>query len=265
MPPRVLSVAGSDPSGGAGIQADLKTFHALGAYGMAALTSLTAQNTTGVRSVHEVPAEFVAAQIECVLEDVDVDAAKTGMLKSAAVVRAVASSLGKRLRGRIVVDPVMVATSGDRLLDEDAVEAVVRDLLPLAAVVTPNRAEAEVLAGGAVEDLAGARAAAAAIRDLGTPAVVVKGIPDGAEMVDLLAAGDGERTYRRPVLAQGPRHGSGCTFSAALAVFLARGAALERAVEGAKGFTWRAMRDAYAVGAGARPLNHHADPGPGTP
>jgi hydroxymethylpyrimidine/phosphomethylpyrimidine kinase len=248
-----LSIAGSDPSGGAGIQADLKTFHAFGAYGMAVLTSLTAQNTQGVTGIHDVPPEFVRLQIETVLADVRVDAAKTGMLKTPAIIEAVADAVDPALAGRIVVDPVMVATSGDRLIEDDAVDRMVARLFPLAAVVTPNREEAEVLLDGPIGDLEGARTAARVILDAGAKAVVVKGVTDG---VDLFVSEEAEEVLTRPMLDVGPTHGSGCTFSSAIAAGLARGDSLLEAVRTAKDFVWRAIRDAVAVGGGGVPLNH---------
>jgi len=254
--PHALTIAGSDPSGGAGIQADLKTFHAHGVYGMAVLTSLTAQNTRGVTGIHDVPASFVREQLTAVFDDVEVHAAKTGMLKSAEIIRTVAEVAGPRVSGRLVVDPVMVATSGDRLVEDEAIAAF-RDLLfPHAAVVTPNREEAAVLAGREVVGIGDARQAAGAILDSGAAAVLVKGIPDGDDLVDLLLTADSEREYRLPSLPAGPTHGSGCTLSAALAAELASGRDLHTAVRRAKSFVWRAIRDAFAVGGGSVPLNH---------
>jgi hydroxymethylpyrimidine/phosphomethylpyrimidine kinase len=250
----VLTIAGSDPSGGAGIQADLKTFHAFGAYGMAVLTSLTAQNTRGVTGIHDVPPEFVRQQIETVLADVRVDAAKTGMLKTPDIIEAVADAVDPAIAGRIVVDPVMVATSGDRLIEDDAIDRMVARLFPLAAVVTPNREEAEILLEGKIEDLDGARSAARVILDAGAKAVVVKGVTDG---VDLLVSGDEEEVLSRPMLDVGPTHGSGCTFSSAIAAGLAWGETLNDAVRAAKDFVFRAIRDATPVGGGSVPLDHH--------
>jgi len=254
--PHVLTIAGSDPGGGAGIQADLKTFHAFGVYGLAVITSLTAQNTRGVTGIHDVPAEFVAEQLRTVFADIRVDAAKTGMLKSAEIVRAVALGTRAPLAGRLVVDPVMVATSGDRLIDDDAVAALTADLFPLAAVVTPNREETEVLAGGPVDGLDAARDAAREVLGTGAGAVLVKGLADGGDLVDLLVTESGEREYRRPRLDVGETHGTGCTFSSAIAAGLARGLDLETAVGGAKDYVWRAIGAAAPVGGGSLPLDH---------
>jgi len=258
VPARALTIAGSDPSGGAGIQADLKTFYAFGVYGMAVLTSLTAQNTRGVTGIHDVPPSFVREQLAAVFADVRVDAAKTGMLKSPEIIDAVADAGAERLAGRLVIDPVMVATSGDRLIEDEAVERLRARLFPLAAVVTPNREEAEVLLGGEVTGLEGARRAARTVLESGAAAALVKGVEVGDEIADLLLDAKGrEEVFARPKLATGPTHGSGCTFSAAIAAGLARGESLRRAVAVAKDFVWRAIRDAYAVGGGSVPLNHH--------
>jgi hydroxymethylpyrimidine/phosphomethylpyrimidine kinase len=251
----VLTIAGSDPSGGAGIQADLKTFHAFGVYGMAVLTSLTAQNTQGVTGIHDVPSAFVAEQLRAVFIDVRVDSAKTGMLKTPAIIEAVAEE-ARPLAGRIVVDPVMVATSGDRLIEDDAVSALTSRLFPLAAIVTPNRAEAAALAGSDVETLADARSAAARILETGAVSVLVKGIPQEGEMVDLLVLDGDEAEFRRPELPGAATHGTGCTLSSAIAAGLGLGHPLEESVRQAKDFVWRSIRDAFPVGGGSLPLNH---------
>ncbi|SDQ36839.1 bifunctional hydroxymethylpyrimidine kinase/phosphomethylpyrimidine kinase [Quadrisphaera sp. DSM 44207] len=218
-----LSVAGSDPSGGAGIQADLKTFSALGAYGTAVLTALTAQSTRGVSGVHVVPADFVRQQLETLLDDVAVHAAKTGMLATAEVVRAVAQVLRARDVGALVVDPVMVATSGDRLLDAGAVDAVREELLPLADVLTPNAPEAAVLlerapAASTDELLEQAHA----LRALGPRAVLLKGGHLGGEhSVDVLATAQGTALVTRPRVATSNTHGTGCALAAALTALAA--------------------------------------------
>jgi len=265
MPPSplavALTIAGSDPSGGAGIQADLKTFHAFGVYGEAVIAALTAQNTRGVTGVHGVPPEFVVLQLEAVLDDIPPDAAKTGMLATAALVEAVAATLAARGPGLLVVDPVMVATSGDRLLDEDAVDAVRRLLLPLAAVATPNTPEAEVLTGIRVRDEASAAEAGRRILDLGARAVLVKGgHGGGAEAVDVLVTPAGVRRMARPRLATTSTHGTGCTLSAALAAGLALGLPLEEAAEAARDYLHRALLAAPGLGSGHGPV-HHGVPG----
>lgn len=261
--PRVLSIAGSDPSGGAGIQADLKTFHAFGVYGMAVITSLTAQNTRAVTGIHDVPPEFVTEQLEAVFADIRVDAAKTGMLKTPGIIEAVAEALTDRLSGKVVVDPVMVATSGDRLIDDDAVLALKVYLLPLAALATPNRAEAEVLSERKIKTTADAAAAGHEILHDGCKAVLIKGIEDGDDVVDVLVSEAGAEEFRMPRIQTGATHGSGCTLSSALAAQIALGASIPEAVERAKVFVWRAIESAFAVGQGSLPLNHFTRPDPG--
>ncbi len=268
-----LTVAGSDPSGGAGIQADLKTFSALGVYGTAVLTALTAQNTRGVTGVHPVPAAFVAEQVATLLDDVTVHATKTGMLGTADVVLAVAAALAGRAAGPVVVDPVMVATSGDRLVDDDAVVAVREVLLPVADLVTPNVPEAAALL-----DVLPARTAdelpdqARALLELGPRAVLLKGGHlGGAESVDVLATPDGILTFVRPRIATTATHGTGCTLSSAIAALLARGRAgtVERTaeaadwapvVEGARDYLQAALAggEALGIGSGHGPVHHFA-------
>jgi hydroxymethylpyrimidine/phosphomethylpyrimidine kinase len=261
--PRVLSIAGSDPSGGAGIQADLKTFHAFGVYGMAVITSLTAQNTRGVTGIHDVPPAFVAAQLDAVFADIRVDAVKTGMLKTPEVIEVVAEALIDRLPGRIVVDPVMVATSGDRLIDDDAVESLKVFLLPIAALTTPNRAEAEVLSGRQIRTIADAASAGRKILADGAGAVLIKGIGDGEDLADILVTGEGAEEFRMPRIDVAATHGSGCTLSSALASCLALGSSIPEAVEQAKLFVWRAIEQARPVGQGGLPLDHFARRGQG--
>ena len=252
-----LTIAGSDSGGGAGIQADLKTFAALGVFGTSALTAITAQNTTGVRGIEMVSAPLVVAQIVAVLDDIGAGAIKTGMLGTAAVVEAVASVLRERGSSPIVVDPVMIAKSLHRLLSEDAVGVMIRDLLPLAAVVTPNAPEAEVMTGRPVRTEAEARDAARRLHDLGTRAVIVKGGHlDTPDVVDVLF--DGQHFHE----ARGPRHptrhthGTGCTFAAALAAHLALGHALHDAFDRSRAYVDGAIRHAPGLGHGAGPLDH---------
>jgi hydroxymethylpyrimidine/phosphomethylpyrimidine kinase len=250
---RLLTIAGSDSGGGAGIQADLKTFAAHGAYGMSVIAALTAKNTREVRAVLEVPPEMVAAQIDAVLEDIGADAVKIGMLGSAEVIRAVAGRLRAHLAGTgvpIVLDPVMVAKSGDRLLREDAVEALATDLLPLATLVTPNVPELATLTGlpaGSEEERL--RAAEALVAK--GPAVLAKGgHAEGDEVVDLLLAGEELRRFSHPRLHTNSTHGTGCTLSSAIAARLGKGEDLPRAVEGAIQYLHGAMAAAYPVGRG---------------
>jgi len=255
--PRALTIAGSDSGGGAGIQADLKTFAAFGVYGASVVTAVTAQNTVGVRAVHEIPAEIVAAQIDAVLEDIGADAAKTGMLSSAAIIEAVADRLRAHSLAALVVDPVMVAKSGDTLLRPDALDALRTWILPLAAVVTPNAPEAAVLAGIEVTDGVTAREAARRIHDLGPAVVIVKGGHFQGERSDDLVF-DG-RTFE---VLSGRRvptphtHGTGCTFSAAIAASLARGLDPLAAAREARAYLQGAIEHAEPLGAGHGPVNH---------
>jgi len=256
-PPRVLTIAGSDPSGGAGLQADLKTFHALGCYGMAVITALTAQNTVAVRAVHAPPAEFVDAQVAAVVEDCPPVVTKTGMLFSREIIEVVARHAARGVLGRLVVDPVMVATSGDRLLRADA-EAALRDLLlPHAELVTPNWPEAAALSIGTRADRTPASLARALSEQLGT-SVLVKGGHGGGDLVlDALAVHDGaDLVWERPRLPVGEAHGTGCTLSAAIVSGLARGLDLAAAVELAGDFVHRGLESAFPVGRGAVPVNH---------
>ena len=255
--PRALSIAGSDSGGGAGIQADLKTFAALDVYGTSVVTAITAQNTVGVRAVHDVPPETVAAQIDAVLEDIGADAAKTGMLSSAAIIGVVVERLRAHRLTRLVVDPVMVAKSGDRLLREDAVAALRDLLLPLAAVVTPNAPEASILAGLEVVDDASAREAARRIHAFGSGLVIVKGGHlGGARSDDVAFDGDSFEVLSAPRIDTSHTHGTGCTFSAAIAAELARGRSPLEAARAAKTFLHGAIEHAEPLGSGHGPLNH---------
>jgi hydroxymethylpyrimidine/phosphomethylpyrimidine kinase len=255
-----LTIAGSDSSGGAGIQADLKTFSAFGVYGAAVVTALTAQNTRGVFGVEPVAPGFVGAQIEAVLSDLDVGAVKTGMLATAGIVEAVAGRLGSAARRPIVVDPVMVATSGDALLAPDAVEAVKRELVPLATLLTPNLPEAARLLGAKIAaDEAEAMAQAKALRFLGCGAVLLKGgHGSGATAVDILCDGAGLERFERPRIDTRNTHGTGCTLSAAIAALLAQGVGLREAVGRAKTYVWQALEAGreLGVGRGNGPVDH---------
>lgn len=254
MVPRCLTIATSDSGGGAGIQADLKAFARLGCHGMSAIVALTAQNTTSVTAVHEAPPAFVRAQLDAVFDDIGVDAAKTGMLFSAQIIEAVADFLSEQ-PAPLVVDPVMVAASGAKLLQDDAVDVLVGELFPLAAVVTPNLHEASALARVPYDENADRRELAEAIHELGAPAVVVTG-GHGAEAVDWLF--DGERHVPIPVERYGEEatHGAGCTHSASLAALLARGESLEEAARGAAQIATDAVRRGLAdLGAGSGPVD----------
>src|SRR5690606_22889293 len=216
-----LTIAGSDSGGGAGIQADLKTFAAHGVHGLSALAALTAQHTRGVTAVHVPPVDFLEAQIDACFDDFRIEAVKLGMLASAAVIEAVARSLERHRPRHVVVDPVMVATSGARLLEEDALHALRPRLLPLATVITPNLPEAELLLGRKIEDLQAMAQAADALRELGAAAVLLKGghLPGGGDVVDILVDADGEQRTAHPRL-QGEAHGTGCTLASAVAANL---------------------------------------------
>jgi len=258
--PIALTIAGSDSSGGAGIQADLKTFSAFGVYGASVITALTAQNTRGVTAVEPVTPAFVVAQIGAVLGDLEVGAIKTGMLANAAIVEAVAGALRGGERRPLVVDPVMVATSGDSLLSPDAVEAVRRELLPLATLLTPNLPEAaRLLQTGEAASEAEAVAQARALRGLGSAAVLLKGGHGGGDTaVDILCDDGGIRRFARPRIDTPHTHGTGCTLSAAIAALLAQGAGLAEAVERAKTYVWQALEAGrmLGVGRGHGPVDH---------
>ncbi|MEW5736174.1 MAG: bifunctional hydroxymethylpyrimidine kinase/phosphomethylpyrimidine kinase [Thermodesulfobacteriota bacterium] len=257
--PRALTIAGSDSGAGAGIQADLKTFAALGVYGTSAITALTAQNTKAVLGVWETPAEFVSLQMEAVLSDIGADAVKTGMLFSAAIISAVREKLRAHKVEKLVVDPVMVAKSGDALLLPEARKALVQMILPLALVVTPNLPEAESLAGFPVTDLSSMRDAARAIADLGPSYVVVKGGHLTGDAVDLLFDGRNFTEIPGPRVETKNTHGTGCTFSAAVCAHLARGPAVPEAVAEAKKFVATAIARGIALGGGHGPTHHMAE------
>jgi hydroxymethylpyrimidine/phosphomethylpyrimidine kinase len=251
-----MTIAGSDSGGGAGIQADLKTFAALGVYGTSALTAITAQNTVGVTAIHEVPIEMVAAQIEAVISDIGADAVKTGMLSSSAIIETVARELAHFRVDRLVVDPVMVAKSGDRLLQEEALDSMRRSLLPLATVVTPNIPEAETLTDMKIETGEDARRAAEKIVSMGAKAVVVKGGHLPGPPVDLLYDGREFREFTAPRIDTKNTHGTGCTFASAVAAGLAKGMDVPDAVATAKEYVTEAIRQSFPIGEGHGPLNH---------
>jgi len=255
---RVLVIAGSDSGGGAGIQADIKTITAFGAYAATAITALTAQNTLGVHAVHMAPPEFVARQIAVVLDDIGADVVKTGMLGDAATVEAICDALTQHAEGvPVVVDPVMVATTGASLLASDAVAMLRRRLLPMACVITPNLPEAEVLAGMAIPDVAAMHHAARVLLTLGAPAVLLKGGHlSGEQVVDLLATADGIEEFVAPRIATRHTHGTGCTLASAVAAGLAQGLALRDAVVRARAYVWAAIAAAPGFGAGNGPLDH---------
>lgn len=258
---RVLTIAGSDSGGGAGIQADLKTFAALGCYGMSAVTALTAQNTQGVAAIHPVPTDFIRAQIAAVVEDIGVDAVKIGMLFSPALIETVADALKRYQIATVVLDPVMVAQSGDKLLQDDAIDAIRSLLVPLATVVTPNLPEAEVLLDRSITDMTEMRAAMPALMRLGSSSVLLKGghLKDGTG-IDLLYLGDEKRllTMEAETIDTRNTHGTGCTLSSAIAAHLAKGGTVESAVRKAKAYITEAIRAGagYTLGRGHGPVHH---------
>ncbi|RJF97021.1 bifunctional hydroxymethylpyrimidine kinase/phosphomethylpyrimidine kinase [Noviherbaspirillum cavernae] len=264
--PRVLSIAGSDSGGGAGIQADLKTFAALGCFGMTAITAITAQNTRGVTGIHAVPAEMLARQIDAVATDIGVDAVKIGMLHDPEVARVVAQAIRRYGWQRVVLDPVMVATSGDRLIAQETVAVLVQELFPLAAVVTPNLDEAALLLGRPLQDESQLDEAAADLMKLGAQAVLLKGghLP-GEHLTDVLLQAD-QAALRMSSLRIASRntHGTGCTLSSAIACHLALGDSLPDAVQRARSFIYQAIAEGADVrtGNGHGPLNHGHAPLP---
>ncbi len=265
-PPIALTIAGSDSGGGAGIQADLKTFHAFGVFGCSALTAVTAQNTIEVTAVYPLPEEIVRAQIRAVATDLPPDAIKTGMLANTALVECVAQAIAEHQLSNYVLDPVMISTSGHRLLDDEAEDTIRRKLVPLAAVVTPNLHEAHILTGLAVQAPSDLADAAKAILDLGAGAVLVKGGHlAGDVVVDLLRTEESEHVWSRPRIDTPAGHGTGCTLSAALAAGLAAGQPLADAAEAAVDFVARALASAPGLGAGRGPINHFVRPHPGRP
>ncbi len=265
MKGRVLIIAGSDSGGGAGVQADIKTVTALGGFAATALTALTAQNTLGVHAVHAVPLDFIARQIEVVLTDIGADVIKTGMLGDSAVIETVCAALDRFGAGiPVVVDPVMVAKGGHKLLADEAVDTLRRRLLPRAAVITPNLPEAEALSGMTIASVAEMRLAAAALLALGVPAVLLKGghLP-GDELVDLLATPDGTEAFAAPRIATRHTHGTGCTTASAVAVGLAQGMSLRDSVLRARAYVRAAIASAPGYGGGHGPLDHAVTVDPG--
>jgi hydroxymethylpyrimidine/phosphomethylpyrimidine kinase len=264
--PHVLSIAGSDSGGGAGIQADLKTFAALGCFGMTAITALTAQNTCGVRSIHGVPPEMLRDQIDAVLEDIGVDAVKIGMLHAPDIVRTVAQAIDRHQMPHVVFDPVMVATSGAKLIDDPAIAVLVAEMFPRSALITPNLDEAGLLVGRALTSVQDMAQAAQALLDRGARAVLLKGghLP-GDEVTDLLLMKDADPIWMHgPRIASANTHGTGCTLSSAIAAYLALGLKLLDAVQQARGFVRQALQAGASVktGQGSGPLNHGFAPLP---
>lgn len=257
---KALTIAGSDSGGGAGIQADIKTFQELDVYGMSALTAVTAQNTLGVQGVHSLPVPFVAQQIESVFADLRPDAVKTGMLFSSEIIAEVAQQAAQHRIDKLVIDPVMIAKGGASLLQSEAVTALVQQLLPLALVVTPNIPEAEVMTGCTIHSLADRKEAAKRIHDYGAAYVIVKGGHDaGSDTVtDLLYDGTAFTEFAGPRVDTVHSHGTGCTFSAALTAELAKGNDVLSATRTARDYVQAALTDTLGIGGGHGPTNHWA-------
>jgi hydroxymethylpyrimidine/phosphomethylpyrimidine kinase len=255
-----LTIAGSDSSGGAGVQADLKTFAALGVYGASVITAVTAQNTKGVTAVHPIPADFVTAQLEAVFSDLDIAAVKIGMLADAAIIQAIAVALKRVAPKAVVLDPVMMATSGDRLLSSDAIDALKTKLIPLAKIVTPNLPEAASLLN---EEIASSAAAIEAqgrrLLALGSSAVLMKGgHGKGPESTDILITANSVKALSAPRIVTENTHGTGCSLSSAIAAGLAKGEDLTTAVRNAKAFVSAAIAaaDRFSIGHGHGPIHH---------
>lgn len=257
-PTRVLTIAGSDSGGGAGIQADLKTITILGGFGMSVITALTAQNTLGVSGIHDVPPAFVAAQFDAVAADIGIDAAKTGMLATSEVMHVVAGKIRHYGIGKLVVDPVMMAKGGVPLIREEAKKTLIAELVPLAFVLTPNIPEAEVLSGMRISTLSDMKEAARIVRDLGAGHVVVKGGHLSGDAADLYYDGREFEIFSAPRITTADTHGTGCTYSAAIATFLGRGMDVPGAVREAKRYITEAIRCAWRLGGGHGPTNHLA-------
>ena len=255
---RVLTIAGSDPSGGAGIQADLKTITALGAFGMSVITALTAQNTLGVQGIYEVPTEFVEKQFASVMTDIGVDAVKTGMLTTTEIVTAVAGLIREYGIEKVVVDPIMAAKGGEALIKGEVKKTLIRELIPVAFVVTPNIPEAEVLAEMKIADIHDMENAARIIHNRGAKNVLVKGGHLTGDAVDILYDGKHFHAFSTSRIENGETHGTGCTYSAAIATLLAKGQNIAEAVKGAKAYITKAIRHACSMGTGYRLINHLA-------
>ncbi|MCH7580670.1 MAG: bifunctional hydroxymethylpyrimidine kinase/phosphomethylpyrimidine kinase [Chloroflexi bacterium] len=258
--PSVLTIAGSDSGAGAGIQADLKTFAAMGVFGTTAITAITAQNTLGVQDVLALPPELVAAQIDAVVSDIGADVVKTGMLANADIVNVVVAKVRERALSPLVVDPVMVSSSGDRLFEDDAVDAIRERLLPLATIITPNLREAEVLLGRTLTSWEEIRAGVEELVAMGAGAAIIKGGHpiEGSKgaATDLLFDSEGLREYTTTRIESNNTHGTGCTFASAIAAALARGTNLRGSVAMAKAFVTKALQSAYPVGEGHGPVHH---------
>jgi len=253
---KALTIAGSDSGGGAGIQADLKTFAVLGVYGTSVITAVTAQNTLGVQGVHDIPPEFVALQIDSILTDIGADAVKTGMLPNPRIIQIVSEKVEEYHIEKLVVDPVMVSTSGHRLISLEAEQILMEQLIPLAYLVTPNLSETEAIAGIKIQTIRDMELAAQKIKGNNTVNVLVKGGHLSADAIDVLFDGQSFIYYESERLQTKNTHGTGCTFSAAITAELAKGNDLQSAVEIAKDYITNAIRDSHDIGRGRGPVNH---------
>lgn len=259
---KALTIAGSDSGGGAGIQADLKTFHSYGVFGMSVITSITAQNTVGVYAVHDIPADIVGAQIDAVVTDIGVDGVKTGMVSSKEIIEVIADRIKKYGIKQLVVDPVMIAKSSDRLLQKDAEASLIKELMPVTFLVTPNVFEAETISGISIKNMDDAKIAARIIREKGPKFVLLKGghLP-GNEAVDILFDGHSYHYFKAEKMNTINSHGTGCTFSAAITAGLAIGMKIYNAIESAKDYITRAIKNAPDdIGKGNGPLYHGIEP-----
>lgn len=264
--PRLLTIAGSDSGGGAGIQADIKTFSALGCYGMSAITALTAQNTIGVRAIHAIPPQMLREQIDAVVEDIGVDAVKIGMLHAPDIVQVVAEAIDKHQLAQVVLDPVMIATSGAMLIENEAVQALVQHLFHRVQLITPNLDEAGLLVGHTLKNEADMEAAADQLLHLGARAVLIKGGHlSGDTVADLFVSSKAQKWWLRSARIHSPNtHGTGCTLSSAIAAYLALGVPLQPAIEKSHAFIRQALQAGANVrtGSGSGPLNHLSAPVP---
>lgn len=264
--PRLLTIAGSDSGGGAGIQADLKTFSALGCYGMSAITALTAQNTTGVRAIHAIPPQMLRDQIDAVIEDIGVDAVKIGMLHAPEIVQVVADAIDRHQLRQVILDPVMIATSGAVLIENEAVQALVQQLFPRVHLITPNLDEAGFLVGHALENESDMESASNQLLGLGARAVLIKGGHlSGDTVADLFVNSQGHKWWLRAPRIHSPNtHGTGCTLSSAIAAHLALGDPIEQAIEKSHAYIRQALQAGAHVrtGSGSGPLNHISAPVP---
>ncbi|HEX7069663.1 MAG TPA: bifunctional hydroxymethylpyrimidine kinase/phosphomethylpyrimidine kinase [Rhodothermales bacterium] len=256
--PVALTIAGSDSGGGAGIQADIKSMQANGVFAASVITAITAQNTRAVTAAYELPIDLIEAQIDAVFDDIKVDAVKTGMLSSTAIIEAVSGRLASRSTAPLVVDPVMISKSGYALLREDAIEALKSRLLPLATLITPNVHEAEHLSGLTIRNEADARSAARRLHEMGPQAVLVKGghLEGTSESVDVLFDGADFQTFTAPRIHTRHTHGTGCTYASAIAAHIARGLPLPDAIAAAKEYVTEAIRNGLEIGGGHGPVDH---------